>query len=156
MSNHELSVLFFLQLTIILAAVRLAGTLARKAGQPRVVGEMIAGILIGPTLLGRMFPELHARLIPAQSKPIIYAVCQIGIVLYMFIVGLEFQIDLVRPSDDQFPGPAILRLFRIEHSARSCLRIESFSVGAGRDDYGLYWQRRRLRVCRQTQWRKPA
>src|SRR5262245_5291542 len=56
MSNHELSVLFFLQLTIILAAVRLAGTLARKAGQPRVVGEMIAGILIGPTLLGRMFP----------------------------------------------------------------------------------------------------
>jgi Kef-type K+ transport system membrane component KefB len=96
MSNHELSALFFLQLAIILATVRLAGTLARKAGQPRVVGEMIAGILIGPTLLGRMFPELHARLIPAQSKPIIYAVCQIGIVLYMFIVGLEFQTDLVR------------------------------------------------------------
>jgi Kef-type K+ transport system membrane component KefB len=96
MSNHELSALFFLQLAIILAAVRLAGTLARKAGQPRVIGEMIAGILIGPTLLGRMFPELHARLIPTQSKPIIYAVCQIGIVLYMFIVGLEFQTDLVR------------------------------------------------------------
>jgi Kef-type K+ transport system membrane component KefB len=96
MSNHELSALFFLQLAIILAVVRLAGTLARKAGQPRVIGEMIAGILIGPTLLGRMFPELHARLIPAASKPIIYAVCQIGIVLYMFIVGLEFQTDLVR------------------------------------------------------------
>ncbi|MCI0392660.1 MAG: cation:proton antiporter [Acidobacteria bacterium] len=96
MSNHELSALFFLQLAIILAAVRLAGTLAGKAGQPRVMGEMIAGILIGPTLLGRMFPELYARLIPAASKPIIYAVCQIGIVLYMFIVGLEFQTDLVR------------------------------------------------------------
>ena len=96
MTNHELSVLFFLQLAIILTAIRLAGTLARKAGQPRVIGEMIAGILIGPTLLGRMFPELSARLIPAQSKPIIYAVCQIGIVLYMFIVGLEFQTDLVR------------------------------------------------------------
>jgi len=96
MSNHELSTLFFLQLAIILAAVRLAGTLARKAGQPRVIGEMIAGILIGPTLLGRMFPELHTRLIPAQSKPIIYAVCHIGIAIYMFIVGLEFQTDLVR------------------------------------------------------------
>jgi Kef-type K+ transport system membrane component KefB len=96
MSNHELSTLFFLQLAVILAAVRLAGTVARKAGQPRVIGEMIAGILIGPTLLGRMFPELHARLIPAQSKPIIYAVCHIGIALYMFIVGLEFQTDLVR------------------------------------------------------------
>ncbi len=96
MSNHELSTLFFLQLAIILAAIRLAGMMARKAGQPRVIGEMIAGILIGPTLLGRMFPELHAMLIPAQSRPIIHAVCQIGIALYMFIVGSEFQIDLVR------------------------------------------------------------
>ncbi|MGH9800727.1 MAG: cation:proton antiporter [Blastocatellia bacterium] len=96
MSNHELSVLFFLQLAVILFAVRMVGSLARKIGQPAVVGEMVAGILLGPSLLGWALPGVQTHLMPAASKPVIYVVCQIGIVLYMFVVGAEFEIDMIR------------------------------------------------------------
>jgi Kef-type K+ transport system membrane component KefB len=96
MSNHQLSVQFFLQLAVILSTIRVVGLLARKVGQPQVVGEMIAGVLIGPSLLGWLLPDVQAQLFPAASKPIIYAVCQVGVVLYMFVVGTEFQVDLIR------------------------------------------------------------
>lgn len=96
MSNQELSVLFFLQLAIILCAVRMLGSLARKIGQPAVVGEMVAGILLGPSLLGWTLPSLQAHLLPSASKPVIYVVCQVGIVLYMFVVGAEFEVNLIR------------------------------------------------------------
>jgi Kef-type K+ transport system membrane component KefB len=96
MSNHELSIQFFLQLAVILATIRLVGWAARKIGQPQVVGEMIAGVLLGPSLFGWLLPEWHAGLLPAASKPIIYAASQVGVVLYMFIVGTEFQVDLIR------------------------------------------------------------
>lgn len=96
MSNQQLSVLFFLQLAVILGAVRVAGAAARKCGQPAVMGEMIAGILLGPSLLGWALPNVQAHLLPQASKPVLYVVCQIGIVLYMFVVGAEFEIDIVR------------------------------------------------------------
>ncbi len=96
MTNQELSVLFFLQLAVILFAVRMFGSLARKIGQPAVVGEMVAGILLGPSLLGWALPSFQTQLLPTASKPIIYVVCQVGIVLYMFVVGAEFKVDIVR------------------------------------------------------------
>ena len=96
MSNQELSMLFFLQLAVILLAVRLVGQLARRFGQPQVVGEMIAGVLLGPSLLGALFPEFQARLFPEESESIIYAVSQLGLVLYMFLIGAEFNVELVR------------------------------------------------------------
>jgi Kef-type K+ transport system membrane component KefB len=96
MSNHDLSLLFFFQLAVILGTIRIVGLLARKVGQPQVVGEMIAGVLIGPSLLGWLAPELQAQLIPPASKPIIYAVCQVGVTLYMFVVGAEFEVKLIR------------------------------------------------------------
>lgn len=88
--------LFFLQLAAILAACRLVGYLARKLGQPQVVGEMIAGVLLGPSLLGLLFPEVQAYLFPKQAMAILYAVSQVGLVLYMFLVGLEFNVALLR------------------------------------------------------------
>ena len=96
MSNFDLSVRFFLQLTFILAICRLVGLVARKLMQPQVVAEMIAGVLMGPSLLGLMLPEVHQWLFPKASMTIIYAVSQVGLVLYMFLVGVEFQIDLLR------------------------------------------------------------
>lgn len=96
MNIHEISVHFFLQLAIILGAVRIAGAIARRLGQPRVVGEMLVGIVLGPSLLGRLFPHWQAWLLPAASKPVIYTLSQLGIVLYMFVVGLEFQSRQVR------------------------------------------------------------
>lgn len=96
MSPFELSVLFFLQLAFILTVCRIVGWIARRFGQPQVVAEMIAGVLMGPSLFGLLLPNAHAFLFPPASKSILFAVCQVGLVLYMFLVGLEFDFDLIR------------------------------------------------------------
>jgi Kef-type K+ transport system membrane component KefB len=96
MTNHELSILFFLQFAFILAVIRLVGAGARKIGQPQVVGEMIAGVLIGPSLFGALFPGAHAQFFPKPSVAIIYAVSQVGLAIYMFLIGAEFNVDLIR------------------------------------------------------------
>ena len=95
-SNFELSVLFFLQLAVILGVVRLVGLAAKKVGQPQVVGEMIAGVVLGPSLFGWIFPGLQQRLFPPELSTIIYAISQVGVVIYMFLVGSEFQLGLIR------------------------------------------------------------
>ena len=94
MSNHQLSAAFFLQMFVILAACRLVGLAARRMGQPQVVGEMIAGVILGPSLLGWMFPGLSASLFPKESLRILYVGAQLGVGLYMFLVGTEFDISL--------------------------------------------------------------
>jgi Kef-type K+ transport system membrane component KefB len=98
MSNQEISILFFLQVAAILAFIRLVGVGARWIGQPQVVGEMIAGVLMGPSLFGLLLPHLQGQLFPKSSIHIIYVVAQIGIVLYMFIIGTEFNVDLIRKN----------------------------------------------------------
>lgn len=95
MTPFDLSVLFFLQLAVILTACRLCGWVFRHLGQPQVVSEMIAGVLLGPSLLGWLAPGLSAWLFPPESKPILFAVCQLGLVLYMFLIGVEFDFDLI-------------------------------------------------------------
>ena len=96
MTPFALSVQFFLQLVVILTVCRLVSKLALKVGQPPVVGEMIAGVLLGPSLFGLFFPQWQAALFPAASKAILFSGAQIGLALYMFVVGLEFRVDLVR------------------------------------------------------------
>lgn len=95
MSNFELAALLLLQLTVILAACRILGAAVRFAGQPPVVGEIIAGIALGPSLLGWANPAWHQALFPRESLAVLYAVAQLGLALYMFLVGLEFRADLV-------------------------------------------------------------
>jgi Kef-type K+ transport system membrane component KefB len=86
--------LLFLQLAIILLACRIFGSLVHRwLRQPRVIGEMIAGVVLGPSLLGAMAPELHQFLFPADSRPLLHAVAQLGIAIYMFLVGLDFRSD---------------------------------------------------------------
>jgi Kef-type K+ transport system membrane component KefB len=96
MTPFDLSVLFFLQMAFILAVCRATAWVFMKIGQSRVVSEMIAGVLMGPSLLGWMFPEFSAYLFPAESKAILFSVAQLGLVLYMFLIGVEFDIDLIR------------------------------------------------------------
>ncbi len=96
MSNNDLAIRFFLQLAFIVATCRIVGLLAKRVGQPQVVAEMIAGVLIGPSLFGLFFPGLQGYLFPKTSMSIIYGVSQVGLVLYMFLIGLEFQVDLIR------------------------------------------------------------
>src|SRR5262245_28343560 len=97
MTNTQLSVLFFLQLSVILAVCRLVGFLAKRVGQPQVVGEMIAGVLLGPTFLGLFFPTIQKQLFPGGvPMSILYASSQVGLTLYMFLIGLEFDTNLIR------------------------------------------------------------
>ena len=85
-----------MQLALILAVCRLVGWIGRSLGQPQVVGEMVAGVLLGPSLLGRIAPELQGWLFPRDSMPVLYTVAQVGLSLYMFTVGMELDIGLIR------------------------------------------------------------
>src|SRR5215831_8909876 len=78
----------------ILLAVRVFGWLLARVGQPRVVGEMAAGIALGPSLLGYFFPDAVTYLFPPSSFTALSALSQIGVLLFMFLVGLE--VDLKR------------------------------------------------------------
>jgi Kef-type K+ transport system membrane component KefB len=95
MTDGQLSVLFFVQMALILATCRLLGWLNRRFfGQPQVVGEMIAGILLGPSLFGMLLPHYQQLIFPAQSLKTLYVAAQLGVGLFMFLVGLEFRIEV--------------------------------------------------------------
>ncbi|HZC78308.1 MAG TPA: cation:proton antiporter, partial [Ktedonobacterales bacterium] len=80
-----------LALGVIIVAARLVGYLFRWLGQPPVMGEIVAGILLGPTLLGRVSPEGYAFLLPTSVAPYLQVISQVGVILYMFLVGLELN-----------------------------------------------------------------
>ncbi|HEX7929602.1 MAG TPA: cation:proton antiporter, partial [Sphingomicrobium sp.] len=92
MTPAELSVVFFLELFVIVAAARIVGWLGKRfLGQPQVVGEMIAGVILGPSLFGLLAPDLQAMLFPKDTKGVLYVGAQLGVGLYMFLVGLGFD-----------------------------------------------------------------
>jgi Kef-type K+ transport system membrane component KefB len=94
-----ISALFFFELAVILLAARGVGWLAtRYLGQPQVVGEMVAGVVLGPSLLGLFAPDLQAALFPKAAMGALYIIAQVGVGLYMFLVGLEFPRDQFRRS----------------------------------------------------------
>ncbi|KMZ12709.1 Cation:proton antiporter [Candidatus Burkholderia humilis] len=96
MPTSQLSVYFFLQAAVIVLASQLVGRLARRLGQPQVVGEMIAGVLLGPSLFGLLLPQWQQALFPKATMGMLYVAAQLGVGLYMFIVGTEFRADLFR------------------------------------------------------------
>ena len=87
---------FFLQLSFILAACAVCRAVMRRIGQPPVIGEMIAGVLLGPSLFGIIAPDLFQTVFSTASRPVLFAVAQLGLSLYMFVVGLEFRTDVFR------------------------------------------------------------
>lgn len=87
------------QIIVIIAASRLTGALFRKLGQTQVVGEMAAGILLGPSFLGWLAPDLSARLFPAASLNLLEPLSQIGLILFLFTVGLN--LDLAHLREDR-------------------------------------------------------
>jgi Kef-type K+ transport system membrane component KefB len=80
-----------LQVSVVLAVCRVTGALFRKIQQPRVVGEMFAGIFLGPSLLGWIAPHFSAYLFPASSLGFLNALSQIGVIVFMFLVGLNIN-----------------------------------------------------------------
>jgi Kef-type K+ transport system membrane component KefB len=80
----------------VLIVGRLLSVVFRAVGQPAVIGEVVAGILLGPSLLGRIWPEAQTFLLPASVAPNLGMIAQLGVILYMFIVGLELNPELLR------------------------------------------------------------
>jgi len=83
--------ILILQIVVILLAVRVFGWICKRIGQPTVVGEIIAGVVLGPSLLGYYFPEISVFLFPESSLGSISFLSQIGLILFMFIVGMELD-----------------------------------------------------------------
>src|SRR5258708_3525411 len=96
MTGPQLSAAFFLQMFVILLACRLVGAMSRRLGQPQVVGEMIAGVFLGPSLLGLAFPGVQQLVFPKESLKVLYVGAQLGVGLYMFLVGVEFDVGTFR------------------------------------------------------------
>src|ERR1041384_2996341 len=94
MNNVHLAVQFFIQLAVILLFCRLVGAIALRLGQPQVVAEMVAGVLLGPSLFGLLWPEAQQWLFPWDStqkmrdtQSYLFPASQLGLALYMFVVG---------------------------------------------------------------------
>ncbi len=108
MHDLELAIRFFLQLSVILCVCRAVVWVGKRMGQTPVVSEMIAGVLLGPSLFGLVAPHVQSWIfpkvlttvvdgttvtIPHPSMSILYVVSQLGLVLYMFLIGLEFDLS---------------------------------------------------------------
>lgn len=85
-----------LQVAAIVITARLAGVLFQRIGQPQVMGETVAGILLGPSLLGWLAPGLYHGLFPVARLRYLGALSQVGLLLFMFLVGLEFNATVIR------------------------------------------------------------
>lgn len=96
MSNLQLAIQLFFQIAIILTACQAVGAVAKRMGQPQVVAEMLTGVLLGPSLLGLFLPEVSTKLFPADSMKVLFPLSQLGLAIYMFVVGLEFRMDIVQ------------------------------------------------------------
>lgn len=93
--EHPLAILLAQIVTIILVA-RFFGWLCGKIGQPTVIGEIIAGIVLGPSLIGLYFPEFFNNLFPIESLGNLQFLSQIGLILFMFVIGMELDISVLK------------------------------------------------------------
>lgn len=85
-----------LALAVVIVAARVMGALFKRLNQPAVIGEVIAGIMLGPSLLGRLSPEASAFLLPASVAPALSIIAQVGVILFMFLVGLHLDTGLLK------------------------------------------------------------
>ena len=134
LSNVNLAVQFFFQIGIILIVCRVVGSIAKRFGQPQVVAEMIAGVFLGPSLFGLFLPEWQEALFPWDRKQLtrdtqsyLFPASQLGLALYMFVVGLEFRVEIVRQH------------FKSSLAVSLAGMIAPFGLGAGLGWYFFYY-----------------
>lgn len=93
--THPLAILL-LQIIAIIITARVFGFICKKIKQPTVIGEMVAGIVLGPSIVGTYMPEVSGFLFPEASKPNLQFLSQIGLILFMFVVGMELDMKFLR------------------------------------------------------------
>jgi Kef-type K+ transport system membrane component KefB len=93
--HHPLAILLA-QISTIIVVARFFGWVFRKIGQPSVIGEIIAGIVLGPSLLGLYFPEFSMALFPVESLGNLQFLSQIGLILFMFVIGMELDLKVLQ------------------------------------------------------------
>lgn len=94
--NTLLSVL--LALTVVIVTARVVGALFTLVNQPSVIGEVVGGILLGPSFLGYVAPAAYRILLPPEASPFLGVISQLGVILYMFLVGLHLDLRVLRTS----------------------------------------------------------
>lgn len=92
---HPLAVLI-LQITSIIIVSRVFGFIFNKIGQPTVIGEIVAGIVLGPSVVGLLFPEFSIFLFPKESLPNLQFLSQVGLILFMYVIGMELDLKVLR------------------------------------------------------------
>ncbi|HKH62158.1 MAG TPA: cation:proton antiporter [Flavitalea sp.] len=93
--DHPLAVLI-LQIIAIIICARIFGFLFNKIGQPTVIGEIVAGIVLGPSLVGSFFPEISQFIFPVASLGNLQFLSQVGLILFMFVIGMELDVNMIR------------------------------------------------------------
>ncbi len=87
---------FIFQALVILFLSRLFGSISRTSGQPALTGEIVAGVLLGPSILGWLFPSVYEFLFPASSFAVLEYITQLGLLLFLFIIGMELDVKVLR------------------------------------------------------------
>lgn len=93
--HHPLPLLL-IQFIVIMIVTRLFGYLVSFVAQPTVVGEILAGIILGPSLLGALFPDMFITLFPKESLGNLHLISQLGLIFFMFVVGMELDFDKIK------------------------------------------------------------
>lgn len=140
--SHPLAILLIQIVTIILVA-RMFGWVFKKIGQPTVIGEIIAGIVLGPSLFGMYFPDFSATLFPPDSFGNLKILSQFGLIMFMFVVGMELDLKVLRNKAKDavvishasiifpFALGLILAYFIYETFAPANVRFTSFGLFMG-------------------------
>lgn len=95
---HNTLLITLIALLMVIAVSRLLGLIFAKLGQPPVIGEVVGGILLGPSFLRGFYPEFTEMMVPQEAMPYLGVLAQIGIILYMFVIGLELDLAEIKKS----------------------------------------------------------
>lgn len=133
--------LLLIQMTIVLLTALACGWIARRLGQARVIGEIVGGILIGPSVLGRFAPQMSARLFPVSSLGPFEVLSTIGLVLFLFLIGSELDYDHLKKQRGTAllaSAMSILFPFLMAIAVAHSLRIRFASDGIGKLPFVLF------------------
>jgi Kef-type K+ transport system membrane component KefB len=133
--------LLLVQMSAILAVTLVCGRLARKLGQSRVIGEIVGGILLGPSVLGRIAPHSFAALFPADSLHALEILSTVGLILFLFIIGMELDYEQLyhqRTTAIVISGASIFVPFAIALMLAYPMRIRFAPHGIGSGPFAIF------------------